>query len=121
MEANICLRRITASEFNDVLKIAMCNWNMNSWEQEPKLNSSLAQRDDHFSRLAQTPDQILAARSDFFVGQSEGFVPSMNIASQHPVNNTLGPHYISNSYSFAGKAGNSLGTLQQGSGSVPVV
>ncbi|KAL0376520.1 UNVERIFIED_CONTAM: hypothetical protein Scaly_0769600 [Sesamum calycinum] len=79
------------------------------------------QRDDHFSHLAQTPDQILAARSDFFVGQSEGFVPSMNMASQHPVNNTLGPHYISNSYSFAGKAGNSLGTLQQGSGSVPVV
>ncbi|KAL0414642.1 UNVERIFIED_CONTAM: hypothetical protein Sradi_1665900 [Sesamum radiatum] len=63
------------------------------------------QRDDHFSRLAQTPDQILAARSDFFVGQSEGFVPSMNMASQHPVNNTLGPHYISNPYSFAGKAG----------------
>ncbi|KAL0283298.1 UNVERIFIED_CONTAM: hypothetical protein Sradi_7234300 [Sesamum radiatum] len=63
------------------------------------------QRDDHFSHLAQTPDQILAARSDFFVGQSEGFVPSMNMASQHPVNNTLGPHYMSNSYSFAGKAG----------------
>ncbi|XP_011090857.1 uncharacterized protein LOC105171438 isoform X2 [Sesamum indicum] len=79
------------------------------------------QRDDHFSHLAQTPDQILAARSDFFVSQSEGFVPSMNMAPQHPVNNTLGPHYISNSYSFAGKAGNSLGTLQQGSGSVPVV
>ncbi|KAI3469447.1 hypothetical protein Pfo_026110 [Paulownia fortunei] len=79
------------------------------------------QRDDHYLHLAQTPDQILAARSDCYVGKSGGFVSSMNTASQLPVNNTLGPHYTSNSYSFAGKAGNSLGTLQQGNGSVPVV
>ncbi|KAK6130476.1 hypothetical protein DH2020_035790 [Rehmannia glutinosa] len=76
------------------------------------------QRDDHYSHLAQTPDQILAARSVNYVGKSGGLVPSMNTASQLPVNNTLGPHYTPNSYSFAGKAGNAL---QPGNGSVPVL
>ncbi|KAK6117330.1 hypothetical protein DH2020_048921 [Rehmannia glutinosa] len=42
------------------------------------------QRDDHYSHLAQTPDQILAARSVNYVGKSGGLVPSMNTASQLP-------------------------------------
>ncbi|PIN16044.1 hypothetical protein CDL12_11313 [Handroanthus impetiginosus] len=79
------------------------------------------QRDDHFSHPAQTPDQILAASSDFYVGKSGGFVPSMNTATQLTMNGNLGPHYKSNSYPFAAKAGNPLGTVQQESGSVPVV
>ncbi|KAG8370054.1 hypothetical protein BUALT_Bualt14G0077700 [Buddleja alternifolia] len=72
------------------------------------------QRDDQVLHLPQTS-------SNFHVDKSGGFVPSMNVASHLPVNNTLGPHYMSNSYSFAGKSGNSLGAVQQGSGSVPVV
>ncbi|XP_012827973.1 PREDICTED: uncharacterized protein LOC105949221 [Erythranthe guttata] len=69
-------------------------------------NSETVQRDDHFLHLAQTPDRILAAKSG-------GTTRSMTKASQLPVNNnTLVPHYISNSYS---------GTLHKGSGSVPVV
>ncbi|CAA0839926.1 Unknown protein, partial [Striga hermonthica] len=77
-----------------------------------------APRDDIYSLVAQTPDQVLAAKS---VAKSGGSVPSMNTAYQLSMNNALGSHYSSNSYSFAGKAGNSLGTLQQGKGSVPVL
>ncbi|KAL8047742.1 hypothetical protein ABFX02_07G020300 [Erythranthe guttata] len=81
--------------------------------EEPRKESSsevsyseTVQRDDHFLHLAQTPDRILAAKSG-------GTARSMTKASQLPVNNNiLGPHYISMSYS---------GTLQKGSGSVPVV
>ncbi|GFP81898.1 hypothetical protein PHJA_000333100 [Phtheirospermum japonicum] len=79
-----------------------------------------AQRDESYTHVAQTPDQILAARSECHMGKSGGLVPSMNTASQLPMNNALGSHYASNSYSFAGKSGNSIGTLQQGNGSVPV-
>lgn len=72
----------------------------------------MAQRDDHFLHLAQTPAQILAARSDFYVDKSGGFVSSMNKASQLPVdNNTLGPHYMSKSHSFADKAGNVISAV----------
>lgn len=79
------------------------------------------QRDDKFLHLARTPDQMLSARSNFYMGDSGAFVPSMISAAQLPVNNTLGPHYISNPFSFADKPGNPIGTLQQSSGSVPVL
>ncbi|KAL8524909.1 hypothetical protein ACS0TY_014507 [Phlomoides rotata] len=79
------------------------------------------QRDDRFLHLVQTPDQILPARSDFYVGNSGAFVPCVDAASRLPVNNTLGPHYVSNSYPFTDKSGSSLSNLQQGGGSVPVV
>ncbi|XP_057771939.1 uncharacterized protein LOC130991638 isoform X2 [Salvia miltiorrhiza] len=79
------------------------------------------QRDDKLLLFARTPVHVLSSRSNFYMGESGAFEPSMTSADQLPVNNTLGPHYISNSYSFADKPGNSLGTLQQGSGSVPVV
>lgn len=75
------------------------------WEQEPKLNSLLAQGDDKYLHFAQTPDQVYSARSNFCMGESGAFEPSMISAAQPPVNNTLGPHYISNSYSFADKPG----------------
>ncbi|KAL3626149.1 hypothetical protein CASFOL_029698 [Castilleja foliolosa] len=105
-----------------------------------------AQRDENYTHVAQTPDQILAAKSECHDGKSGGLVPSMNTALQLPVNNALGSHYSSNSYSFAGKsgrvsyftreqdfyiiiwaleyvilAGSSIDTLQQGNGSVPVL
>ncbi|KAL3812792.1 hypothetical protein ACJIZ3_014060 [Penstemon smallii] len=79
------------------------------------------QRDTRFLPPGETPDQILTASSELYAGKSGGTVSSMNIASQLPVNNTLGPHYMSNSRSFAGKAGNAVRTVKQGSGSVPVV
>lgn len=78
---------------------------MNYWEQELKLNSLLAQRDDNFLHLARTPDQILVARSDFNEGKSGAFVPSMKPAAQLPVTNNLGPHYMPNTYSFPDKPG----------------
>ncbi|KAL6517199.1 hypothetical protein OROHE_017905 [Orobanche hederae] len=63
-----------------------------------------APRDDNCSHLAQTPDQILAARADCYIGKSGGLVPTMNTASHLPVNNALGSHYSSKSYSFAGES-----------------
>ncbi|KAL6581862.1 hypothetical protein OROMI_005876 [Orobanche minor] len=80
-----------------------------------------APRDDNCSHLAQTPDQILAARADCYIGKSGGLVPTMNTASHLPVNNALGSHYSSKSYSFAGESGKPLGTLQQGNESVSVL
>ncbi|KAL1548513.1 hypothetical protein AAHA92_16734 [Salvia divinorum] len=79
------------------------------------------QSDNKILLSARTPDHVLSARSNFYMSESGAFEPSMTSAALLPVNNTLGPHYIVNSYSFSDKPGNSLGTLQQGSGSVPVV
>ncbi|KAL1543140.1 hypothetical protein AAHA92_20151 [Salvia divinorum] len=63
------------------------------------------QRDSNFLLFARTPDHVLSARSNFYMGESGAFEPSMTSAAQLPVNNTLGPHYISNSYSFSDKPG----------------
>ncbi|KAL2470313.1 Uncharacterized protein Adt_38449 [Abeliophyllum distichum] len=71
----------------------------------------------------QTPDQIPAGNSELALGKSQGFVSATNISSPIPVNNTLGPHtsignirsnYIPNSYSFAGRTGNPIGTCAAG-------
>ncbi|KAL3648888.1 hypothetical protein CASFOL_005291 [Castilleja foliolosa] len=70
------------------------------------------QGDQNYKHLAQTPNQILAARSKCHVGKLGGLVPAINTASHVTVNNALGSHYSSNSYSFAGKSGNFIGTLQ---------
>ncbi|XP_075476424.1 uncharacterized protein LOC142517839 isoform X2 [Primulina tabacum] len=69
---------------------------------EPAVNQ---QRENHIFHLAQEPDQIASTSPEMHLGKSEGFVLLMNISSQLPVNNTLGPHYIPKSYSFAGKSG----------------
>ncbi|XP_022849248.1 uncharacterized protein LOC111371471 isoform X2 [Olea europaea var. sylvestris] len=87
------------------------------------------QREEHSLHLGQTLDQIPAGNSELYMGKSQGFVPAANISSPFPVNNTLEPHtsignisnYIPNSYSFAGRTGNPIGTMQQANGRVPVV
>ncbi|KAL6532269.1 hypothetical protein OROGR_014239 [Orobanche gracilis] len=61
---------------------------------EQVANHRTAQRDDSYSHLARTPDQILAARADCYIGKPGGLVPTMNTVS----------HYSSKSYSFAGKS-----------------
>ncbi|XP_073312333.1 uncharacterized protein [Primulina huaijiensis] len=76
---------------------------------EPAVNQ---QRENHMLHLAQEPDQIALKSPEMHLGKSEGFVPAMNVSSQLPVNNTLGPHYMPKSYSFTGKSGNPLGTVQ---------
>ncbi|XP_051127557.1 uncharacterized protein LOC127249008 [Andrographis paniculata] len=78
------------------------------------------QRDDHLLHHVQTQEPFPAASSESYQSEIGGFVPSMNPASQLPMNNRI-EHHLPNSYSFAGNPGNYLGTVQQGNGSVPVV
>ncbi|XP_042054959.1 uncharacterized protein LOC121799613 isoform X2 [Salvia splendens] len=59
------------------------------------------QRDNKILLFARTLDHVLSARSNIYMGESGAFEPSMTSASQLPVNNTLGPHCIVNSYSFS--------------------
>ncbi|KAG6428101.1 hypothetical protein SASPL_112350 [Salvia splendens] len=51
------------------------------------------------------------ARSNIYMGESGAFEPSMTSASQLPVNNTLGPHCIVNSYSFSDRPGKLLSVV----------
>ncbi|XP_022873417.1 uncharacterized protein LOC111392329 isoform X2 [Olea europaea var. sylvestris] len=80
------------------------------------------QRDEHLLHLGQTLDQIHAGNSKLYFAKSLGFVPATNISSPFPVTNTMEPHtsignirsnYIPNSYSFAGRTGEPIGTVQQ--------
>ncbi|KAJ6911623.1 hypothetical protein NC652_022036 [Populus alba x Populus x berolinensis] len=77
------------------------------------------------------PDQILAQSSEMCVDKSGGCPPLTNFSNQCPVDNIQIPQTASNGmlrskylpkpYSFAGKPGQSLGTMQQPSGTVPVL
>ncbi|KAJ6890030.1 hypothetical protein NC651_023723 [Populus alba x Populus x berolinensis] len=77
------------------------------------------------------PDEILAQSSEMCLDNSGGFPPLTNFSNQVPVDNILRPQtasvgmlrskYLSKPYSFAGNSGQSLGTMQQPNGTVPVL
>ncbi|KAJ6769336.1 SAGA-ASSOCIATED FACTOR 73 [Salix koriyanagi] len=77
------------------------------------------------------PDQILVQSSEMFVDKPGGCPALANFSNQCPVDNVLIPQtasigmlrskYLPKPYSFAGKPGQSLGTMQQPSGTVPVL
>ncbi|KAI5572666.1 hypothetical protein BDE02_10G027900 [Populus trichocarpa] len=77
------------------------------------------------------PDEILAQSSEMCLNNSGGCPPLTNFSNQSPVDNILRPQtasvgmlrskYLSKPYSFAGNSGQSLGTMQQPNGTVPVL
>ncbi|XP_011034234.1 PREDICTED: uncharacterized protein LOC105132423 isoform X6 [Populus euphratica] len=77
------------------------------------------------------PDQILAQSSEMRMDKSGGCPPLTNFSNQCPVDNIQIPQtasigmlrskYLPKPYSFAGKPGQSIGTMQQPSGTVPVL
>uniref|UniRef100_A0A6N2K289 SAGA-associated factor 11 n=2 Tax=Salix viminalis TaxID=40686 RepID=A0A6N2K289_SALVM len=77
------------------------------------------------------PDQILVQSSEMFVDKPGGCPAMANFSNQCPVDNVQIPQtasigmlrskYLPKPYSFAGKPGQSLGTMQQPSGTVPVL
>ncbi|KAJ6981099.1 hypothetical protein NC653_024479 [Populus alba x Populus x berolinensis] len=77
------------------------------------------------------PDEILAQSSEMCLDNSGGFPPLTNFSNEVPVDNILRPQtasvgmlrskYLSKPYSFAGNSGQSLGTMQQPNGTVPVL
>ncbi|XP_015573374.1 uncharacterized protein LOC8262383 isoform X1 [Ricinus communis] len=91
--------------------------------------------DDLFNKergaYACKPDQVLSQSSEVCLDKSGGCIPASNFSSQFAVDNILSPQpapvgllrtkYIPKPYSFAGNSGQSLGTVQQPSGSVPVL
>ncbi|CAN6726405.1 unnamed protein product [Malus baccata var. baccata] len=77
------------------------------------------------------PDQILAQNSEVCLENSIGCLPDGDFSNQFPVDNDPRPQVagvglarskiLSKPYSFAGNSGQSLGTMQQKTGSVPVI
>ncbi|KAM0985008.1 hypothetical protein ACFX2I_012265 [Malus domestica] len=77
------------------------------------------------------PDQILAQNSEVCLENSIGCLPDGDFSNQFPVDNVPRPQVagvglarskiLSKPYSFAGNSGQSLGTMQQKTGSVPVI
>ncbi|XP_057992198.1 uncharacterized protein LOC110647455 isoform X5 [Hevea brasiliensis] len=76
------------------------------------------------------PDQILAQSSELCLDKSGGCIPATSFSNQLSVDNILRPQtapvlvrskYLPKPYSFAGNSGQSLGSMQQASGSVPVL
>ncbi|RXH80287.1 hypothetical protein DVH24_041434 [Malus domestica] len=76
------------------------------------------------------PDQILAQNSEVCLENSIGCLPDGDFSNQFPVDNVPRPQVagvglarskiLSKPYSFAGNSGQSLGTMQQKTGSVPM-
>ncbi|XP_048427908.1 uncharacterized protein LOC103943612 isoform X2 [Pyrus x bretschneideri] len=77
------------------------------------------------------PDQILTQNSEVCLENSIGYLPDGDFSNQFPVDNVPRPQVagvglatskiLSKPYSFAGNSGQSLGTMQQKTGSVPVI
>ncbi|CAK7332853.1 unnamed protein product [Dovyalis caffra] len=78
----------------------------------------------------QQHDQALAQSSEMCLDKSEGSPPLTNFSNQYPLDNIIRPQaasmgmlqskYLSKPYSFAGNSGQSLGTMQQPNGTVPI-
>ncbi|KAM1829019.1 hypothetical protein ACFX14_021882 [Malus domestica] len=88
-------------------------------------------RDSQHLPSLRKPDQILAQNSEVCLGNSVGCQPDGDFSNQLPVDNVPRPEVasvrltrskiLSKPYSFAGNSGQSLGIMQQKTGSVHVI
>ncbi|KAM1281217.1 hypothetical protein FF1_022024 [Malus domestica] len=88
-------------------------------------------RDSQHLPSLRKPDQILAQNSEVCLGNSVGCQPDGDFSNQLPVDNVPRPEVasvrltrskiLSKPYSFAGNSGQSLGIMQQKTGSIHVI
>ncbi|PRQ39063.1 hypothetical protein RchiOBHm_Chr4g0420931 [Rosa chinensis] len=121
--------KVYYSQRSNRLRTALCHLYSEAVASNKELCTVM--RDEQSLPSIRTPDQILAQNSEDCLEKSIGSLPAGDLSNQFPIDNVPRPQaagvgltrtkLLSKPYSFAGSSGQSLGTMQQRNGRVPVV